>query len=350
MHQTRLLSRYRYLVDNQSSQPIALSNCRQHSWLGYYIASPPTSEEQGLLSRIEGLVTGKKQGKQPKQIAQHALELRLSRFVGNGLHEDVDLTNYTGGPLQFKLHLGLDADFADQREAHKKRLQVRGTQTRQWSDEKGELVFDYHAEHKYRNQGEKGTAYLHRGLIVRIRDAGSTPAYEDEGITFSITLDPKASWHACVQMIPVQDGQPAEPLYTCGTFFGTTSNAFDSKRQAFLREATTLTVPGSETLAPVVAPRISQAREDLAALRLYDSDQDLHSWLPVAGVPTYIGLFGRDTLFTARASCLLSADLMRGSLTKLAELQGKCVDAWRDEQPGRILHQSQLGPTRGTQL
>ena len=209
------------------------------------------------MSRIEGLVTGKKQGKQPKQIAQHALELRLSRFVGNGLHEDVDLTNYTGGPLQFKLHLGLDADFADQREAHKKRLQVRGTQTRQWSDEKGELVFDYHAEHKYRNQGEKGTAYLHRGLIVRIRDAGSTPAYEDEGITFSITLDPKASWHACVQMIPVQDGQPAEPLYTCGTFFGTTSNAFDSKRQAFLREATTLTVPGSETLAPVVARAIS---------------------------------------------------------------------------------------------
>jgi hypothetical protein len=38
VYQTRLLSRYRYLIDGQPPQPNACSNVEQHSWLGYYIA------------------------------------------------------------------------------------------------------------------------------------------------------------------------------------------------------------------------------------------------------------------------------------------------------------------------
>jgi glycogen debranching enzyme len=343
VHQTRLLSRYRYLLNGEPPHPVALSACGQHSWLGYYIAPPPSSEEDGLLWRIEGLVTGKGQKKETKEIAQHALELRLSRFVGNGMHEDIDLTNYTGSRVEFTLQLELDADFIDQREA-KKRRQVTGTLTRQWSEDKRELAFDYQAEHKYRLQGERGTAHLHRGLIVPISEADSPPVYEKDGISFTIALDPKASWHACIQLIPVQDGQPAQPVYGCRSFFGRSANAFDSKRRAFLNDSTALTVPGSDSLASVAAGAFRQAKEDLAALRLYDLDQNEHAWLPAAGVPIYLGLFGRDALFTARAASLVSPDLMRGSLSKLAELQGTRIDDWRDEQPGRILHQCQLGP------
>ena len=40
-HQTRLLSRYRYLINDKPPQPIALSNVEQHSWLGYYIVPAP---------------------------------------------------------------------------------------------------------------------------------------------------------------------------------------------------------------------------------------------------------------------------------------------------------------------
>ena len=41
VHQTRLLSRYRWLIDGQPPRPVVLSNVEQHSWLGYYIALPP---------------------------------------------------------------------------------------------------------------------------------------------------------------------------------------------------------------------------------------------------------------------------------------------------------------------
>jgi hypothetical protein len=41
VHQTRLLSRYRYLIDGRQPQAVSVSNVAQHSWLGYYIAPPP---------------------------------------------------------------------------------------------------------------------------------------------------------------------------------------------------------------------------------------------------------------------------------------------------------------------
>ena len=40
VHQTRLLARYRYLIDGRRPRPVALSNVEQHTWLGYYIALP----------------------------------------------------------------------------------------------------------------------------------------------------------------------------------------------------------------------------------------------------------------------------------------------------------------------
>jgi hypothetical protein len=41
VHETRLLSRYRYLIDGRPPHPVALSNVQQHTWLGYYITAAP---------------------------------------------------------------------------------------------------------------------------------------------------------------------------------------------------------------------------------------------------------------------------------------------------------------------
>src|SRR5919108_2247722 len=104
VHQTRLLSRYRYLIDGQPPQPVALSNVEQHSWLGYYIQLPP-GIDAGEPDHGSGQVA---------EVSQQTLELRLSRYVGTGFHEDVDLANFTQQPTAFRLELEVDADFADQ--------------------------------------------------------------------------------------------------------------------------------------------------------------------------------------------------------------------------------------------
>ena len=47
VHQTRLLSRYLYLIDGKSMLPVVLSNYEQHNWLGYYITLPPGVDDAG---------------------------------------------------------------------------------------------------------------------------------------------------------------------------------------------------------------------------------------------------------------------------------------------------------------
>ena len=46
VHQTRMLSLYRYLIDGEPPRAVALSNVEQHTWLGYYIALPPGVKEE----------------------------------------------------------------------------------------------------------------------------------------------------------------------------------------------------------------------------------------------------------------------------------------------------------------
>ena len=43
-------------------------------------------------------------------------------------------------------------------------------------------------------------------------------------------------------------------------------------------------------------------------------------------------------------AALLGPEMMEGSLTELAKWQGKEENDWRDEQPGRMLHEAQDSP------
>jgi len=58
-----------------------------------------------------------------------------------------------------------------------------------------------------------------------------------------------------------------------------------------------------------------------------------------AGVPWYLALFGRDSIWTARMLLPLGTDLALGTLRTLAGLQGRRADHGTGEQPGKILHE-----------
>jgi glycogen debranching enzyme len=55
-------------------------------------------------------------------------------------------------------------------------------------------------------------------------------------------------------------------------------------------------------------------------------------------------LFGRDTLASAWMASMLSPGMMSGVLTELAKWQGTKVCDWRDEDPGRMIHEAHTGP------
>ena len=331
VHQTRLLSRYRYRIDGEPPTPNVLSTVDHHSWLGYYLAVAPSA-------RDEEPDTG---SGQVLALSRRPLEIRVSRFLDEALHEDIDITNYSTGAETFTLAIEIDADFADLAETRSR--QQHGSLDRAWDDRTHRLTFDYAAKHEYENQSEKGTASIERSVRMDVRQAASPPRFEENEIRFTITLEPHQRWHTCLLLTAVIDGRVIAAAERCPSF-GNAHSAGDEAILQVVAESTQFRAPGSTTLTSVVLGALDQARADLAALRLFDLDTGPHSWTVSAGLPLYVALFGRDTLTSGWQAGLLSPDLMHGSLSALAQLQGQEMNDWRDEQPGKMLHEAHTGP------
>jgi glycogen debranching enzyme len=146
-----------------------------------------------------------------------------------------------------------------------------------------------------------------------------------------------------VDVIPRIEDLELQPAYRCRSFVAP-DNELERRTEIFLSEATTFSSPDSATLSHVVVGALEQGKRDLAALRLFDLDRGDHAWTTAAGLPLYVALFGRDTLTTAWEAAPVSLDLMRGTLPVLADWQGRTRNDWRDEQPGRMLHEAHTGP------
>ena len=62
-----------------------------------------------------------------------------------------------------------------------------------------------------------------------------------------------------------------------------------------------------------------------------------------AGVPWFVALFGRDSLVTSLQTLAFDPSIAANTLDLLAKYQGSKEDDYRDEQPGKIMHELRLG-------
>ena len=84
---------------------------------------------------------------------------------------------------------------------------------------------------------------------------------------------------------------------------------------------------------------LQQATADLKALSIHWDGRRVIS----AGVPWYASPFGRDALITGFQALLVNPEIARDALLFLAAHQGKRVDDFREEEPGKILHEIRRG-------
>ena len=103
------------------------------------------------------------------------------------------------------------------------------------------------------------------------------------------------------------------------------------------------------------APRLETDREslrstyrrsliDLAALR-FNPPIGSGANLPAAGLPWFMAVFGRDAIITSLQALPFTPELAATTLLALGALQGVRVDDFREEEPGRILHEIRYGET-----
>ena len=318
VHETRLLSRWRHLIDGEHPEATAMSNVSQNVSLAYFVCAapgvtrPPRDDGSGLVAAA----------------SQITLETKITRCVDDGLHEDVDITNFTMERTSFVLAIEVDGDFADHAETEER--QQQGTREITWRD--SSLRLDYAVS--------RNAITLRRGADIRVAKSTSDPEYRDGRIEFRVTLEPGARWHACIAVDARIDGTVMPAPEDC---YGAPTKR-DLAIERWIDEGTQFESEGSSTRTADVIATLVQARSDLASLRLFDLDRGENAWTVAAGLPIYVSLFGRDTLTTGWQAGIVGPEIMSGTLGVLASLQGSEENDWRDEQPGKMLHEAHTGP------
>src|SRR5437879_5124620 len=223
--------------------------------------------------------------------------VRLERTILEGVHEDYDLTNYALHPVRLILEIGIESDFADIFDVRAHRLIRRGDLQTVWRPRMGEL------RSTYRNRT------FRRGLIVKVEKAGSKAEYANGRLVFVCELLPRAEWHVCLKWLPVIGPRPARTLPCHSLLLG------DG------RVAHPLPPVELVTSHPTLPAIWEQAIEDTEALRMVDTTVRGGMFVPAAGIPWFVTVFGRDSLVVSMESISALPELALGALRPLAKVQ-----------------------------
>jgi glycogen debranching enzyme len=273
-------------------------------------------------------------------IGPGTLHLRLDRVLCYGVHEDYDLANYGRRPVEAVLEVSVECDFADLFDVKSQRLPRRGSVQSKWNERLHRLTTHY-------RNGE-----FERALRLQVEDEDSLPEFANGGISFRIVLEPGSSWHACLLWMPELGTSKAQrPLRPCSSLLEAEPEREQARRD-WLGQTTRL-----ETSDPGVNEVLAQAIDDLAGLRMHRYDEtaarasrDSYRWIPAAGVPWFVALFGRDSLIVSLQTLALSPQVALGSLGALGAFQADGYDAERDMEPGKIPHELRHGELASLRL
>ncbi|MEU1236271.1 glycogen debranching N-terminal domain-containing protein [Micromonospora aurantiaca] len=257
----------------------------------------------------------------------HYLDAKVSvirsRAIGGSLDEELTLLNHSEQEMEFRLRLEIGSDFADLFEIKHKR-DKKGTTTPSVETNALRLT--------YRRQA------FHRETMV----TSSAPAEVDEsGMTFRIRVGPHGEWTNRLHIDTVIYGARGEDIRAILPLGGQRTAAdIEAEQSALISRAPKL---GCD--CEPLAGAYRRSLNDLAALR-YESIT-LGVRLLAAGLPWFMTLFGRDSIFTSLQVLPFLPEMVKPTIVMLAGLQGSRVDDFRDEEPGKILHELRYGETAG---
>jgi len=236
------------------------------------------------------------------------------RSVGAGFHEELTILNHDDKPVELEIRVAAGSDFADLFEV-KDALQKKGKYSARI--EKGQLLLDYERE------------TFRRGTVI----SATAPARIDEdGLNFTATIEPHGSWKTDLQVTASIAGLAG------GHAAGAPARRnMQQKLQHWLDEA-----PQLQCDSDALRATYRRSLVDLAALRFSPPIAGGHS-LPAAGLPWFMTMFGRDSILTSLQALPFTAELAATTLRALGEWQGTRSDDFRDEDPGRILHEMRYG-------
>ena len=296
---TRMLSQFRLLLEE--GRPLLLSSMIQddNAVFSADLSNPDLS--------VDG------------QIALRAENIHLNRikFVwAAACYERLLVRNYTDRPLHVRLSFHFASDFADLFEVRGERRSARGVSSAAL-------------------QAGHSVKLCYKGLdaVERVTQVSFSPApnaLTTSRAAFELTLKPHAT-----RRIFVRVGTPsgADGVWTGRAFYRGMRSARRALQESSERAAS---IDSSNFVFNEIVRR---SVSDLYML-MTDTPQGPY---PYAGTPWFSTPFGRDGIITALMMLWLDPSIAKGVLGFLAATQATSVDAARDAEPGKILHEMRFG-------
>jgi glycogen debranching enzyme len=248
------------------------------------------------------------------------LSVIRERAVGNGFHEELTILNHDVEPVDLTVRIEAASDFADLFEV-KDALDKKGS-------------------YRTSTRGRKLTLEYQRETFSRATEiTASAPAtFDERGLTFRVRVDAHGEWTTDIDVataIPGASEWHEHPKYGRGSRRPRPNMEKDLDR--WLADA-------PDILCDWDSLRETYRRSliDLAALRFSPLTAGRRS-LPAAGLPWFMTMFGRDSIFTSLQALPFTPELAETTLRELGLRQGTRLDDFRDEDPGRILHEVRYG-------
>jgi glycogen debranching enzyme len=276
-----------------------------------------SSTEKTFSAQIE-LTTGNITLRDSFDLPENTVHIRREQLLASEIFFDrLTFENFNLSPIDFTVELLFDADFVDV-------FQVRGVARQRHGQ--------YYEPIIRRNQ----IAFYYRGLdnVLRhtlIKMAPNPAEIRDRAARWNLRLEPLKEVRLEITVTPFVEGRVSRAqLYELDP-------QLRQRRSQFARWEASST--RFETNNEVFDEMLKTGIGDFHALQIPDGEQHIIA----AGIPWFATIFGRDSIIAAYQSLSLNPQLAIDTLRVLARYQGKETDDWRDEQPGKILHEYRDG-------
>ncbi|HEY0830528.1 MAG TPA: glycogen debranching N-terminal domain-containing protein [Candidatus Dormibacteraeota bacterium] len=240
------------------------------------------------------------------------------------MHEDLALHTFGRTPVSLLLEVAMESDFADLFEVRYRSWQRRADLNTWW-------VGPNSLESRYQNED------FVRRCLLRCTTQYSGLTYANGALRIPVDLEPGKQWKICLQYDLLTSDDALPDLAPICVF---APGAEDTAREARAWQVSVSQLAPEDIRLQFAYER---AIEDFAALRLYEHDSSSESWMPAAGLPWFMALFGRDSLIASMQALVAQPAVAMGTLESLARWQSDVDDPERDAEPGKMPHELRIG-------
>ncbi|MFI7081255.1 glycogen debranching N-terminal domain-containing protein [Micromonospora sp. NPDC049903] len=257
-------------------------------------------------------------------LATHYVDAKLSiireRAVGGSFRENITILNHDEKAVDLQVRMDAACDFADLFEVKDEIL-----------NKKGETYAEVESD-RLRIGYRRGN--FRRETVI----SSSEPTrYDRNGFSYTVHLEPNEQWQTTIDVQTLALGPDHRDLRIGLQVHGTERLALQHDLEEWIAKA-----PKVNSEHGRVAATYRRCIVDLAALRFAPLSLGGQT-LPAAGLPWFMTMFGRDSILTCLQTLPFTPELSATTLRILGALQGTRCDDFREEDPGRILHEMRYG-------